>query len=81
MDQKTLLETTSEHFEIRIWGDSNPKFIPLMKPCTRCGDQVAGQALTISKKSYEHRAQFWEIRCNSCEFRTTVKDLAKFKQE
>jgi ribosomal protein S27E len=81
MDQKTLHLRTEEHFEVRPCGDNNPKFSPKAKPCNRCGETVAGQRLTLIKKFYEYREQFWEIKCNSCDLKMTVKDLAKFKKE
>jgi len=81
MDPKTLHERTSEHFEVSHCGENNPRFSPKAKPCGRCGEKVAGQRLFLIKKFYDHRQQFWEIKCNSCDLKMTVKDLAKFKKE
>lgn len=81
MDQETLVKKTSEHFEIHSCGENNPKFKPKARACDRCSEHVVGQRLTIAKKDYEYRDKFWEIRCNSCDFKKTVKELRKFKEE
>jgi len=80
MDSKTLTEFTEEHFTVKVWGEGI-KFEPKPKPCGRCGDVVQDQRISLIRKVYEYRPQFWEIKCNSCDLKMTVNELAKYKKE
>ena len=82
MDPRRLRQITLDHFDLRGTGqEANPRFVPRERPCDRCGQQVQGQVLQIAKKIYEYRSQFWELRCNRCDFRQTTKDLARVRKE
>ena len=80
MDPKTLSDFTQEHFITKTRGETL-RLEPLPRGCDRCGLLTQGQKIIIAKKNYEYRDRFWEIRCNICDLKFTVKDLKKFREE
>ena len=80
MDQKLLEQIVVQHYTVRERAETL-RFDPRPRPCHRCNQLVEDQRLTIVRRNYEYRRPYWEIKCNRCDLKITVKDLTKLQKE